>query len=268
MQKSEKNINLQYIINENNLEIQKSNMGSNQIINLNLNYGLLFDKIPKKSNVTVFNSSNSSYVNDNKSSSIQKKQYQKSVFTIEEDNMLLSLVDKFGDNKWSLISSIMKQNNYDRNIRQCKDRYFHYLDPKINNNLNWTENDDELLLKFVQKYGKKWKLCENFFPGRTEVSIRNRYQLINRKIVRAEKIKVRKQINSLQQNYIKTCKSIINNYIKNESKSTKNSKNDKRTNDIANESKKNIDDIFDFITFPENEFDDMLDFDELIENNF
>lgn len=123
----------------------------------------------------------------------EKKQFRKNLFTVAEDKILLSLVNKYGKNNWPLISNCMKQYNFDRNVRQCKDRYFHYLNPTISNYINWTAEEDDLLLKFVQKFGKKWKLSENLFLGRTEVSIRNRYQVIMRKIVRNQKFAAKNQ---------------------------------------------------------------------------
>lgn len=75
----------------------------------------------------------------------------------------------------------MKRNNYDRSVRQCRDRYCHYLDPSIKTDPKWNEDDDSLLLESVNQHGNKWKMMEQIFPGRTEVSIRNRYNLLIRK---------------------------------------------------------------------------------------
>jgi hypothetical protein len=45
-----------------------------------------------------------------------------------------------------------------------------------------------LLEEYVAEHGKKWKLFEEFFPGRTEISIKNRYNVLLRR--RARDIKV------------------------------------------------------------------------------
>ena len=126
---------------------------------------------------------------DHQSERIAKKK----PFTLQEDQVLLSLVTSIGEKNWASISTIMKQMNFDRNGRQCRDRYYHYLDPKINNDNVWTPEEEELLLKTVEQNGKKWKWMEKIFPGRTEVSLRNRYHLILRKKLKKENKKVKRQ---------------------------------------------------------------------------
>lgn len=130
-----------------------------------------------------------------------KKGTQKNPFTYQEDKVLLSLVNSVGEKNWVTISMIMKQMNYDRNGRQCRDRYYHYLDPKINNDASWSPEEEDLLVKTVEKNGKKWKWMEKIFPGRTEVSLRNRYHLIIRKKIKKENQKARLQNNIMSSNY-------------------------------------------------------------------
>lgn len=115
----------------------------------------------------------------------------KNPFSVEEDKLILKLVKTIGENKWVDISKCMRKKHYNRNSRQCKDRYFHYLNPNINR-LMWTSEEDELLLEKVENEGKRWKRFESFFPGRTEVSLRNRYNLLIRKKDKNEKKKEKK----------------------------------------------------------------------------
>ena len=105
----------------------------------------------------------------NSSIVIQKKKRKnitpRKLFTLEEDQKLIELYGKYRDN-WKLISKEMKN----RSVRQCKDRYYHYLSPFIMKR-EWTIDEDILLLLSIQKYGKKWKTLEFLFPGRTEIDI-------------------------------------------------------------------------------------------------
>ena len=89
--------------------------------------------------------------------------------------MLLKLVDKYHCD-WKKISFEMKN----RNIRQCKERYYHYLSPNIKSDI-WTPDEDIILLKMIDQHGRKWKYFENIFSGRTEINIRNRYYVLSRK---------------------------------------------------------------------------------------
>lgn len=118
-----------------------------------------------------------------KSGTQNKKYYYRKLFTFEEDSKLMILVEKYNNN-WKKIASEMK----DRSVRQCKERYFHYLSPDIKRDV-WTNEEDLLLLSSVEKHGKKWKALEYIFDGRTEIDIRNRFNVLTRRISR----KIRKE---------------------------------------------------------------------------
>lgn len=122
---------------------------------------------------------------ENQSESILKR----NPFTYEEDELLQKLVESYGTKDWKTISILMKKCNFNRNLRQCKDRYFHYLDPKIKQKIDWTEDEENLLLSKVAEMGNKWKAMESYFPGRTEISLRNRYKLLLRKESKDERKK-------------------------------------------------------------------------------
>lgn len=225
--------------------------------------------------------------NDENFNKCSTKKIQKNVFSVVEDKMLLSLVNKYGEKNWSIISNCMKQYNYDRSIRQCKDRYFHYLDPKISNYTDWTAEEDQSLLNYVQKFGKKWKLSENFFPGRTEVSIRNRYQVLIRKFTRDQKLIAKKQMimKKKQSDYFDN---FFKNYLKIRDKSILNPKPQKKnipnfsfdgnisisqisyekqatiiTDDSKEKKYKNIN----LFSFSDEENDSIYSFDELLDDN-
>ncbi|OHT02954.1 Myb-like DNA-binding domain containing protein [Tritrichomonas foetus] len=103
----------------------------------------------------------------------KKTKSGRQMFTNEEDIYLRFLVSKYGEKNWDLISKLMGN----RSSRQCRERYRYYLSPKINRS-KWTEDEDILLLKKIQEFGKKWKQIAFFFDRRTEVNIKNRYYLL------------------------------------------------------------------------------------------
>lgn len=106
---------------------------------------------------------------------IEKKNSVRNVFTPEEDEMLKQLVQVYGTNQWYLISLRMKG----RDIRQCRERYIHYLDPKLNQT-PWTKEEEELLVQKVNELGHKWKAMEKFFNNRTHVNIKNKWNKLER----------------------------------------------------------------------------------------
>jgi hypothetical protein len=61
-----------------------------------------------------------------------------------------------------------------RTDRQIRERYLNYLAPNINKGI-WTLEEDERLVYILStNKSKSWKTFERFFPGRTDVSIKNR----------------------------------------------------------------------------------------------
>ena len=129
---------------------------------------------------------------DSNSIKTNKRKYYRKLFTFEEDTKLIFLVKKFKSN-WKKIAFEMKN----RSVRQCKERYFHYLSPDIRKD-DWTSEEDILLLSSVEKHGKKWKTLELFFKGRTEIDIRNRFNVLTRMI--SKKIRNDSLITKIEKN--------------------------------------------------------------------
>ena len=65
-----------------------------------------------------------------------KKRKPRKLFTHNEDTKLITLHEKYKDN-WKKISDEMGN----RSVRQCKERYNHYLSPNINKK-EWTFEED------------------------------------------------------------------------------------------------------------------------------
>lgn len=100
----------------------------------------------------------------------------KTKFTPEEDNNLREFVSIYGEN-WELISKKMPG----RKIRQVRDRYLNYLSPNLNQS-PYTREEDELLRKKIKEIGTKWVKLTQFFNQRTEISLKNRWKVMQRKI--------------------------------------------------------------------------------------
>lgn len=195
---------------------------------------------------------------------IQKKEARKkNSFSKEEDEYLIFLVNSIGKNKWTQVAECMKKSHYNRNGRQCRDRYLHYLDPKFNNDKQWNPEEDQNLLRYVSLYGKKWKMLEKIFEGRTEVSLRNRYNLLVRKNIRDYKM------HNVKQDIMSDSFSFLDFYKRKKKKSTnKQSSNRNRTTDQKKDYVKidfNDNDFkdFDFFSFDEEDSNN-VDFDEYI----
>jgi hypothetical protein len=96
-------------------------------------------------------------------------------FSAEEDGLLVRLVRQFGAKNWMKIAAVLGN----RNPRQCRERYNNYLDPHLRQGA-WTREEDELLLLKYAEYGCKWNKIGKFFVNRSDIALRNRYQLLAR----------------------------------------------------------------------------------------
>jgi hypothetical protein len=111
--------------------------------------------------------------------------YLKVKFTPKEDAHLLDLVAEYGTKDWISISALMG----DRNPRQCRERYNNYLNPKLCNRL-WSPEEDALLDEKVKQFGTKWNTIGHFFPNRSDMSLRNRWMMIERRRAKGEPMPV------------------------------------------------------------------------------
>lgn len=105
----------------------------------------------------------------------RKKGKCKCKFTHEEDKHLISLVSQYGDD-WEKISAKMPT----RNARQVRDRYMNYLAPDINT-APFTPEEDELILKKMKEIGPRWLFMKTFFKGRSEIALKNRCLIVEKK---------------------------------------------------------------------------------------
>jgi hypothetical protein len=102
-------------------------------------------------------------------------------FTADEDALLANLVLHNGVRDWAKIASLMKT----RNARQCRDRYNHFLNPTLDSGA-WTTKEDDLILMKHDEYGVKWHKIARFFENRSDIALRNRYNVLRRRRARQQ----------------------------------------------------------------------------------
>ena len=111
---------------------------------------------------------------DLKNMSLQQ-QYQvqggsKGTWTDDEDDLLKRMVIEHGAKGWNYIASILPG----RVGKQCRERWHNHLDPNIIKE-KWTLEEDKKLMNLFLKYGKKWSLIAKYMSGRTDNTIKNRF---------------------------------------------------------------------------------------------
>jgi hypothetical protein len=96
-------------------------------------------------------------------------------FSSQEDERLRQLVAQFGVNAWSIVAGLMSP----RTVRQCRERWNHYLSAPTAEE-PWTIEEDALLLQKIDEFGLRWARLSAFFSNRTDLSVKRRWNQISR----------------------------------------------------------------------------------------
>lgn len=99
-------------------------------------------------------------------------------FGPDEDQRLCQLVAKYGE-QWIKVAQEMPN----RSVRQCRERWKHYLCCP-GRKLPWNSTEDMILFQQAQIIGLKWSKLATFLPGRTDIEIKNRWmQKFQQKVI-------------------------------------------------------------------------------------
>merc|ERR1719247_1882277 len=67
-----------------------------------------------------------------------------------------------------------------RTSKQCRERWFHHLDPSIRRS-PYTEAEDSQIMAMVSEVGNKWAAIARALPGRTSEAVKTRWQTLSRR---------------------------------------------------------------------------------------
>lgn len=87
-----------------------------------------------------------------------------------EDEILKVAVMKYGKNQWARISSLLTR----KTPKQCKARWYEWLDPSIRK-VEWSKEEDEKLLHLAKLMPTQWRTIAPIV-GRTAAQCLERYQ--------------------------------------------------------------------------------------------
>lgn len=146
----------------------------------------------------------------------------KGSWTREEDQQIIDFVEKNGDKDWAKLALLLKG----RTGKQCRERFKNHLDPKLDHS-EWTPEDDQKLIQLHEQLGNSWTKIAMHFEGRTDNSIKNRWNSTLKK--RIERIQrgepIVKKRGRKPKNYAQTAEGVDINLPKPEMQSKENSSN-------------------------------------------
>lgn len=87
-----------------------------------------------------------------------------------QDEILKAAVMKYGLNQWARISSLLVR----KSAKQCKARWYEWLDPAIKKT-EWTREEDEKLLHLAKLMPTQWRTIAPIV-GRTPAQCLERYE--------------------------------------------------------------------------------------------
>lgn len=97
-------------------------------------------------------------------------QYKGGVWKNSEDEILKAAVMKYGKNQWARIASLLVR----KSAKQCKARWFEWLDPSIKKT-QWTREEEEKLLHLAKIFPTSWRTIAPMI-GRTAAQCLEHYE--------------------------------------------------------------------------------------------
>ncbi|KAF6984840.1 hypothetical protein CFC21_002788 [Triticum aestivum] len=110
----------------------------------------------------------------------EKEHTNKGAWTKEEDQRLIAYIRANGEGCWR---SLPKAAGLLRCGKSCRLRWMNYLRPDLKRG-NFTDEEDELIIRLHSLLGNKWSLIAGQLPGRTDNEIKNYWNThIKRKLL-------------------------------------------------------------------------------------
>ena len=106
---------------------------------------------------------------------MKQKSTRKAKWSKEEDHQLRKAVNCHGTKSWKLIAGFVPG----RSGKQCRERWLGQLCSTLNKS-EWSQKEDSILISSQKTHGNKWAVIQHHLPGRSTISIKNRWNWLLR----------------------------------------------------------------------------------------
>lgn len=114
---------------------------------------------------------------------VLNQRLKKGQWTLAEDEVIKNAINRYGlgNIKWSEISKHL----VGKLGKQCRERWVNHLDPTLKKT-PWTDEEDLILRDTHAEIGNRWRNIALLLPGRSENSVKNRWNSAKRRRRRSE----------------------------------------------------------------------------------
>lgn len=110
-------------------------------------------------------------------------------FSKDDDTLLYNYVKEFGEDYWIKAANFIPS----KTPKQCKDRWFCYINPNLNN-APWTDEEDEEIMRLFKLIGSKWSVMSKSQTLSSRLPNKIRFRFL--KLQRLDRSKARFSVKS------------------------------------------------------------------------
>lgn len=116
-------------------------------------------------------------------------------WTGQEDQLIIQWVTINGPQRWTALAEGMSG----RIAKQCRERWWNHLDPNVKRS-GWTPQEDQAICEAIRRIGPKWADIARILPGRTDNSVKNRWNSTLRRRLSGDENATERKVNTLEEN--------------------------------------------------------------------